>query len=566
MMHSLRVRLMLAMAAGLAFVLTLFGVSIYALIRSSLIEELDTSLHVAAQALRDSVEVEHGRVEAREHAELATDRLEGVTMYRRLWLNGVAVEISSPSADHSSLPLFQGPPGRPSFCFLDNVDGRPLRAISITVAVSIRKEHEENEDDAEYKRDKRERERAYERAKSLVEKSGDSRLKREIEDEREHEMKLLEHDEKRRKTEGKLRRSSESRDVEGSAPPTVPLTIVVARDCAEVLARLNRLRWMLVGAGGATLVMGLLVSALMLNQGLAPMRRMATEIASIDVDDLASPLSHDGMPSELLPVVERLDALLGRLAAAINREREFAADVAHELRTPVAGLRATVEVALAMPASEAAFREALVDVLDITLQMESLIGNLLVLARLESGQIEVLREHIPLATLVDECWRREQRQAAIRGLGYDNRLPDTLAVDCDRSMLSLLFTNLLQNSVRYADQGGRVWIEGKASGDEVVVRVFNTGCRLRQEDLSHVFERFWRGDVARSEAGLHAGLGLALVKRLAFLFGGRAEATLDDGGVFAVSIAWPYVADTALASEAATSGSISPQIAQRSGN
>jgi two-component system heavy metal sensor histidine kinase CusS len=291
----------------------------------------------------------------------------------------------------------------------------------------------------------------------------------------------------------------------------------------------------------------MLVSILVLNRGLSPLRRLGLEIAAFKENDMAARFSAAAMPSEIVPVVDQLNDLLGRLAAAFQRERAFAADAAHELRTPVAGLRTTIEVALASEGTVEEHRESLRDALEITLQMQSLVQNLLILARLEGGHVKIHPEPVPLAALVDHCWRPHRGTAFDRSLTFENRLPAELTYYSDRNLLGIVFANLLQNAAKYTNGGGQIWVEGRWHEGRVAVSVFNTGCRLRKEQLSRVFERFWRGDAGRSETGLHAGLGLVLVRRIVTLLDGRVGVTLDDG-TFSIHLAWQQDSPLALPS------------------
>jgi signal transduction histidine kinase len=244
------------------------------------------------------------------------------------------------------------------------------------------------------------------------------------------------------------------------------------------------------------------------------------------------------MPRELAPVVERLNDLLRRLADAFQRERTFTADAAHELRTPLAGLRSTLEVALSRPRESAEYREAMTECLAIVRRTDALVTSLLTLARLEGGQGPAHAEPIALAEAVRDALHPLEVRVAARRLAVNAQVAEDLRVAADRATLGTVLTALLENAAEYANEGGRIDIGAERTGRSVTLRVANTGCHLSDDDVSHVFERFWRGDTSRTDTGVHCGLGLAIVRRAAWSLGGTATASAS-GDVFTIRIALP---------------------------
>lgn len=225
------------------------------------------------------------------------------------------------------------------------------------------------------------------------------------------------------------------------------------------------------------------------------------------------------------------------LEISLQREQSFVNDVAHELRTPLAGMRMTIDVALFRRRSAEELRESLDDCSPIVATMESLVGKLLMLARLDGGRLKLHKETVELASLVDECWKPLQERAQTRGLTFENRIPSDLVCFSDCQGLAIIFSNLLENSVEYADENGRVWVTGKrTSKGSIRLEVANTGCRLTSDEMPMIFEQFWRADGSRDSRGRHAGLGLSLVRRLTRALGQDASAEVDDQQVFTVRV------------------------------
>ena len=320
-----------------------------------------------------------------------------------------------------------------------------------------------------------------------------------------------------------------------SSPGDEHLTLVVARDTTDLESHVRELRWLLLAAGAGTMSVGAVVSVIVIRRSLRPLRSVAATIAAIREDDLGARIPATTMPEEIVPLVERLNELLHRLDDAFTRERSLTADIAHELRTPVAGILSTVGVALSADRAPPEYREALEDVREIARQMRSMIENLLTLARLDSQSAHFQFEPVELREMVEHCWRGCQDKAAARRLTFENAVPDDLFCSSDRNALSIVFVNLLDNAVEYANDSGRIWVTARTTDGVIEIEVANTGCNLTEQQVAHVFDRFWRADPSRKDASLHVGLGLALVRRIITSLDGRVEASAA-GGVFTVRI------------------------------
>jgi len=314
------------------------------------------------------------------------------------------------------------------------------------------------------------------------------------------------------------------------------ITVALARTTFALDRTLARLGRLLVAVCAAAAAASAALLAWLVPAVLRPVGRVAAQIERLGEDDLSARVAAPDAPRELAPVVERLNALLARLEAAFERERAFSADVAHELRTPLAGLRTTLEVALSGKRDPASLEEALRDSLAITCQTHAMVENLLAMARCEAGQVRVARESVRLDELLRECWRPFGEAATGKGLKVEWQVEEPLAVETDREKLRLILGNLLDNAVTHADAGGRVRIAASRSDGDVAVVVANTGSRLGPGEAARAFERFWRGDAARSDTGAHCGLGLTLSDRLARLLGASLEIQSVAGGEFVATL------------------------------
>lgn len=311
-----------------------------------------------------------------------------------------------------------------------------------------------------------------------------------------------------------------------SSPPGPELALVVARHRTGLDHTLYRIGTALLLVGLATATAAVIVVVFLVRHGLRPLAALAKRAATIDATSLDLRFPTEGMPTELMPIYERLNDLLARLETSFMRERRLSADVAHELRTPIAELHSLAEVALKWPDDAPGTRRALQDALDIALRMQSITAGLLALARSECGLVPVVPESVPLASLVEGVLQPLADEADRRNVTLSLAVPADACWFVDATLLRAILENLLSNAIEYSPTGGSVVLRADTEGERGRLRVSNTTNNLDPDDLPFLFERFWRKDTARSSP-LHSGLGLALTKAYAESLGMdiRAELT-----------------------------------------
>jgi two-component system, OmpR family, heavy metal sensor histidine kinase CusS len=327
----------------------------------------------------------------------------------------------------------------------------------------------------------------------------------------------------------------------GGRPVHLAATLVVARGSEARDAFLASFHWTLVLFGAGLLLGSALLVWAVTQFALRPLDDLARRLRAMDAGSLGEPLAIAGAPSELLPTIAHLDDLLARLAASFERERTFSANVAHELRTPLAELRTVSEVALRWQGDAAALRAALGEVHGVGLQMERVVVNLLALARCDSGQHRVHTARVELRDTVDRCWRCAAAEATPGGAMAALAVPVGFAIVTDAEKLELILANLFANAIAYGVAGEPIACAVGAADGRFHLSVSNRTAELVPQDLPRLFDRFWRKDQARSDGG-HAGLGLSLVAALCELLGFSREARLE-GDVFQVVVSGPLHAD-----------------------
>jgi len=311
----------------------------------------------------------------------------------------------------------------------------------------------------------------------------------------------------------------------GAPPLTKEATIVAAFHCAELDYTLNYLGWVLALVGVALAAATQMVVSVIVRLGLRPLSTLAERAETIDASSLQLRFPTDNIPSELLPIGQRLNDLLTRLEASFARERRFSADVAHELRTPIAELRALAEVALKWP-DGGAQAAALRDALNIALQMESIATGLMALARCEGSLLTVRPERVSVAPLLDDTFHPLAAKAGAKQLAVIVDVPKDACWFTDRAVLRSIFTNLLANAVDHSPPATSVKtrVEKNAASERLVIS--NPNRSLVPEDIPHLFERFWQKDEARFSPE-HSGLGLTLARAYAQSLGMTLDAQLN---------------------------------------
>jgi two-component system, OmpR family, sensor kinase len=253
--------------------------------------------------------------------------------------------------------------------------------------------------------------------------------------------------------------------------------------------------------------------------GLRPveaMRRRAEEVSLGSGEDrLPLPAAHD----EIRRLGETLNEMLGRLRGSFERERRFVADASHELRTPLAVIKTELEGALRGAGHDPQVREALVAALEECDHLAQLAEDLLVVARTGEGELPMRREPLEVRELLERVERRFADRARERGRTIQVDVDGEQPVYADEVRLGQALGNLVDNALRYGQ--GEVVLRSRSAGGGSELDVSDQGEGFAPDFAEHAFERFARGDRARTRSG--TGLGLSIVRAIAEAHGGRAD-------------------------------------------
>ncbi|NQT89494.1 HAMP domain-containing protein, partial [bacterium] len=245
------------------------------------------------------------------------------------------------------------------------------------------------------------------------------------------------------------------------------------------------------------------------SRSLEPIDALAAELSRIESSKLSERLAVGPAGNEIDRLREAVNRMLGRLEGAFERLRSFTADVAHELRTPIATLQCRIEVALAKARSVEDNQQALDDALEQTSELGALVENLLLLARMDGEVALPQREAVDLGALLNDLAEPFTMLAEEKQIELAVTCGDGLVTAGDAVLLRRLFGNLLDNALRYTPDRGQVAVQAEADGETCVVCVTDTGIGIAPEALERIFERFYRADESRSRAAGGTGLGLS---------------------------------------------------------
>ncbi|MBQ7885967.1 MAG: HAMP domain-containing protein [Clostridia bacterium] len=322
-------------------------------------------------------------------------------------------------------------------------------------------------------------------------------------------------------------------DVQGHEP--LWLRLHMSADLAMGVSRsvMRAGFWMLPLLSAVALLGGYLLT----RRALLPVRKMTQAAQAIahggDLSHRSTLAGYHAGGDELHALARTLEEMLERLEASFEHERRFTGDAAHELRTPLNAMATQGEYALSRE-SLGEKDEAIVRMLEKSEEMRAMVDQLLLIARLDAGQTP-MEDGVDLAALIESVAEEFTPVAQDRDIRIETTA-EPVVVRGNRAMLTRAVINLVDNAIRYGREGGRVSVALTSEDGQAVIRVKDDGEGLSEEALGHVFERFWRGDSARTTQG--TGIGLAIVRAAARAHGGDAAAgsTPGEGSCFTIRL------------------------------
>lgn len=281
------------------------------------------------------------------------------------------------------------------------------------------------------------------------------------------------------------------------------------------------------------LLSSLFVGYTLVGRTLAPVNQVVDEVEAIsDGRSLHKRLAPLQTGDELARLTSTLNAMFARLERSFATLRRFTADASHELKTPLTVLRAGIERSITHPQTPPEVMQELDETLREAYRMTEIIDSLLTLARADEGRVSLHLETVDLRELFAEVAETASLLGEDASVGVTVAPPpEHVPLAVDRARIRQLLMNLLTNAIKYTAPGGAVAIKSTIGNGSVAISVRDTGVGIAPGDLPHIFDRFWRADLARSRTGARpgVGLGLAISKWIAEAHGGTITATSRPG-------------------------------------
>jgi two-component system heavy metal sensor histidine kinase CusS len=251
---------------------------------------------------------------------------------------------------------------------------------------------------------------------------------------------------------------------------------------------------------------------------LTPIENIRRAAERITAERLDERIPSEGPSDEIGRLIDVLNATFERLQGSFEQAARFSADASHQLKTPIAVLRAGIEEILAQPGLPDEQRESVADLLQQTRRLNSVAENLLLLSRADTGRLALLATEFDLGKLLEASLEDARILGAGSNLQIEANIPEPLAINGDREMISLTVQNLVENAVKYNRPGGKIRVSAEKHDHVVQICVGNNGPEISPERIPHVFERFYRAQGNEQTPG--HGLGLSIARELARAHGG----------------------------------------------
>ena len=270
-----------------------------------------------------------------------------------------------------------------------------------------------------------------------------------------------------------------------------------------------------------------------------PMRRIGEAARSIAQGDFTvriAPLRSDGRKDYVEVMIDDFNKMAEELGSTESMKNDFIANVSHEIKTPLAIIQNYGDALLDDSLSPEKRREYSLTIVEASKRLSTLVTNILKLNKLENQEIVTNVKPYNLGEQLGQCILAFEDLWDQKELTLDVDLEDEVMVNCDESMLEIVWNNLFSNAIKFTEPGGEVRVAMWTKGDTVLVTVRDSGCGMNMETGKRIFDKFYQGDTSHSQEG--NGLGLALVKRVIDLCGGEiaVDSKVGEGTIFTVQL------------------------------
>jgi two-component system heavy metal sensor histidine kinase CusS len=332
------------------------------------------------------------------------------------------------------------------------------------------------------------------------------------------------------------------RYVENSIGLASPVQLQIAIDDKQSQEFLNVLRDVLIAVFFINVVVSLFVGRFIVRRELFSLQEIIRKISKISSENLQEKITTEALPKELTPLAEAFNFALDRLSDSFKRLSQFSSDIAHELRTPAANIRGSIEVALSRPRSSAEYCDLLESNLEECDRITRITESLLFLARAENLQAQLVVKPLHLKNEIQSLIDFYEPLASEKSiqLQFKNQNSADVVIFADPTLFQRILSNLISNAIRFTSMSGSIEISFKEnSRGEIHLSVTDTGPGIAEDEIPRIFERFYRVDASRNPNSGGSGLGLAIVKSIVDLHAAQIEVKSQLGVGSEFILKWP---------------------------
>jgi len=303
-----------------------------------------------------------------------------------------------------------------------------------------------------------------------------------------------------------------------------------------VYSKMGRVLIIIAFSGILLLVLASAGGNFVIRKALQPVVNVAQTANQITTDDLSHRIEAKKRQDEIGVLVDTFNDMISRLDTSVKKIKQFSGDVSHELRTPLTNIRGEVEVIMRKKRNRDEYKKTLKSVLEETYHMEKIIDDLLLLSRTEALTKENLNENVQLDEVLLNVYERYERNAHKKNISINMKKIMPLAIKGQKALLGRMFSNLIDNAVRYSKSGGSIEITLDKEGNHAVLIISDTGIGIPEEAIPFIFDRFYVVDKSRSKDSGGVGLGLSIIKRVADIHGAdiNVRSKVDEGTEFEI--------------------------------